>query len=211
MGTSPRSRRKKPLFTGLVEAVGTVRAVRTSSRGARLTIESPLEGLIVGESISVDGVCQTVVVVDGARFSCDVLPETLRVSNLSLLRPLSRVNLERSLALGARLGGHIVNGHVDGTGTVTEVMRRPLGIEITLGPSLLRYLVPKGSVAVNGVSLTVGPSTRNGRFRVFIIPHTWEHTNLRDLKAGSTVNIEVDIIAKHVESLLSRRKGSEQP
>jgi riboflavin synthase len=199
------------LFTGLVEAVGTVRAVRKSLRGARFTIESPLEELVAGESVSIDGVCQTIAAIDGARFSCDVLPETLRVSNFSVFRPGSRVNLERALTAGARLGGHIVNGHVDGTGSVTAVIRKPLGIEIALAPSLLRYVVPKGSIAVNGVSLTVGPSVRNGRFRVFIIPHTWEHTNLANLKAGSTVNIEVDILAKYVERLLSRRNGGEQP
>ena len=199
------------MFTGLVEAVGTVRSVRKSAGGARLAIESPLEGLAPGESVSVDGVCQTVVEVDGRRFSCDVLMETLRVSNFSLLRPGSRVNLERSLAVGARLGGHIVNGHVDGTGSVRRVIRKPISIEIAVEHALLRYIVPKGSVAVNGVSLTVGPSVGNARFAVFVIPHTWEHTNLRDLKAGGTVNIEVDIIAKYVERFLAAKKGSETP
>ena len=136
-----------------------------------------------------------------------MLRETLRVSTFGLLRPGSRVNLERALPAGARLGGHIVNGHVDGTGTVTEVVRKPLGIEIALAPELLKYLVPKGSVAVNGVSLTVGPAVRNGRFTVFVIPHTWEHTNLRYLKTGSTVNVEVDIIAKYVEEFCLHREG----
>jgi riboflavin synthase len=199
------------LFTGLVEAVGTVRSVRKSGEGARLTIESSLEGLVPGESVSVDGVCQTVADVDAARFSCDVLRETLRVSNFPLLRPGSRVNLERSLAAGARLGGHIVNGHVDGTGSVRRVIRKPLSIELAVEPALLRYIVPKGPVAVNGASLTVGPSVRDARFTVFIVPHTWEHTNLRDLKAGGTVNIEVDIIAKYVERLFAAKKGSETP
>lgn len=189
--------------------MGTVRAVRRSALGARLTIESSLEGLIVGESVSIDGVCQTVAALNGARFSCDVMRETLRVSNFPLLRPGSPVNLERALAAGSRLGGHIVNGHADGTGTVTQVIRKPLGLEIAPKPSLLKYLVPKGSVAVNGVSLTVGPSMRNGRFRVFIIPYTWEHTNLKSLGAGSTVNIEVDIMAKYIESFFASKKGSE--
>lgn len=197
------------MFTGLVEAVGTVRSVRRSAGGARLAIESSLDGLVPGESVSVDGVCQTVVDADGGRFSCDVVRETLRVSNFRLLRPGSRVNLERSLAVGARLGGHIVNGHVDGTGSVRRVIRKPLSVEIAVEPALLRYIVPKGSVAVNGASLTVGPSVGNARFRVFIIPRTWEHTNLRDLKAGGTVNIEVDIIAKYVERFLAAKKGSE--
>ncbi len=194
------------MFTGLVEAIGTVRAARKSPDGARLAIETPLEGLAVGESVSVDGVCQTVAAVDGARFSCDVLRETLRVSTFGRLRPGARVNLERALAAGARLGGHIVNGHVDGTGTVTEIVKKPLGIEIALAPELLKYLVPKGSVAVNGVSLTVGPSVRNGRFAVFVIPHTWDRTNLKYLKTGSTVNVEIDVVAKYVETYLAHVK-----
>ena len=199
------------MFTGLVEALGTVRTVRKNSNGARLTIETPLEGLVVGESVSVDGVCQTVAAVDGTRFSCDVLRETLRVSTFGRLRPGARVNLERALAAGGRLGGHIVNGHVDGTGTVTEIVKKPLGIEIALVPELLKYLVPKGSVAVNGVSLTVGPSVKNGRFAVFVIPHTWECTNLKYLKTGSSVNVEIDVIAKYVEKFLAfTKKGGER-
>ena len=199
------------MFTGLVETVGAVRAVRRNAGGVRLTIETPLEGLAVGESVSVDGVCQTVACVDGTCFSCDVLRETLRVSNLGSFRPGSCVNLERALAAGARIGGHIVNGHVDGLGTVTKVVRRPPGMEIALEPALLRYVVPKGSIAVNGVSLTVAPAVKNSRFGVFIIPHTWDHTTLKDLKAGSRVNIEVDIIAKYVEKFFASKKGSEEP
>jgi riboflavin synthase len=199
------------LFTGLVEALGTVRAVRKNPNGARLEIETSLDGLVVGESVSVDGVCQTVAGVERERFSCDVLRETLRVSTFGRIRPGARVNLERALAAGGRLGGHIVNGHVDGTGTVTKVVKKPLGIEIALAPELLKYFVPKGSVAVNGVSLTVGPSVRNGRFAVFVIPHTWEHTNLKDLKTGSSVNVEIDIIAKYVEQYLAHvKKGGER-
>ena len=199
------------MFTGLVEAIGTVRAVRKNSNGARLTIETPLEGLVDGESVSVDGVCQTVAGTDGACFSCDVLRETLRVSTFGRIRPGARVNIERALAAGGRLGGHIVNGHVDGTGTVTEVVKKPLGIEIALAPELLKYLVPKGSVAVNGVSLTVGPSVKNGRFAVFVIPQTWERTNLKYLKTGSFVNVEIDVIAKYVESYLAHaKKGGER-
>ncbi len=199
------------MFTGLVEALGTVRAARKSSSGARLTIETPLEGLAVGESVSVDGVCQTVAAVDGACFSCDVLRETLRVSTLGRFRPGDRVNVERALEAGGRLGGHIVNGHVDGTGTVVKVAKKPLGIEIALAPELLKYLVPKGSVAVNGVSLTVGPSVRNGRFAVFVIPHTWERTNLKYLKTGSSVNVEIDVVAKYVENYLAHaKKGGER-
>jgi riboflavin synthase len=199
------------LFTGLVEAVGAVRSMRSSPNGARLTIESPLEGLLPGESVSVDGACQTVVSAEGGLFSCDVLAETLRVSNFRHLRPGSRVNLERSLGVGARLGGHIVNGHVDGTGRVTKTGGKTSGIEIAAATTLMRYIVPKGSVAVNGVSLTVGPAARNGRFTVYVIPLTRERTNLGSVRVGSTVNIEVDIIAKYVERFLATRKGSEAP
>jgi riboflavin synthase len=195
------------LFTGLVEAVGTVRALRKNSRGAHLTVDSSIEGLTPGESISVNGVCQTVVEIAGNAFSCDVLGETLRVSNVGMLRSGSRVNLERALSADARLGGHMVNGHVDGVGTVTAVLKKPLSITVSAAPALLKYLVPKGAVAVNGVSLTVGPAVRNGRFTVFIIPHTWEHTNLKDTVVGSTVNIEVDIIAKYVEAFCAGKEG----
>jgi riboflavin synthase len=199
------------LFTGLVEALGTVRAVRKNPDGARLTIETPLEGLVPGESVSVDGVCQTVAGVEGNRFFCDVLRETLRVSTFGTIRPGRRVNVERARAADGRLGGHVVNGHGAGTGTVAKIAKKPLGIEIALAPELLKYIVPKGSVAVNGVSLTVGPSVRNGRFAVFVVPHTWERTNLRHLKTGSSVNVEIDIIAKYVERCLAHaKKGGER-
>lgn len=195
------------MFTGLIESIGIVRSSRRLAQGGRLAIETDLAPLALGESVAVDGVCQTVAEIEGSRFSCDVLPETLRATTLGALRPGSRVNLERALEASARLGGHIVNGHVDGTGRVVRIVRRPLAIEIALEPALLRYLAPKGPVAVNGVSLTVGPEIRGGRFAVFIIPHTWEHTNLRDLRAGSAVNVEIDILAKYVERLAAAKDG----
>jgi riboflavin synthase len=188
-----------------------VRAVRKHAAGARLAIETPLVGLVPGESVSVDGVCQTVAAVEGTSFSCDVVSETLRVSTFGRIRAGARVNIERSLPADGRLGGHIVNGHVDGIGTVAAVVKKPLEIRIALAPDLLRYLVPKGSVAVNGVSLTVGPSIRNGRFSVFVIPRTWECTNLQYLRTGSSVNIEIDILAKYIEKYLANiRKGGER-
>lgn len=196
------------MFTGLVETTGVVRSFRRRAGGARLAIESGLADLSIGESVAIDGVCQTVVSIDGGAFACDVLPETLRVTTLGALGPGAVVNLERALAAGGRLGGHIVNGHVDGVGRVTRVARRPLSIEIAVAPALARYLAPKGSVAVNGVSLTVGPAVRGGRFAVFVIPHTWERTNLSRCRPGSVVNIEVDIVAKYVERIVSA-KGSE--
>jgi riboflavin synthase len=192
------------MFTGLIEGTGKVLSLRRSSRGARLRIESPLEGLEVGDSISVNGACQTVAAVSGRTFSCDILPETIRVTNLGLLRAGSPVNLERALEAGGRLGGHIVNGHVDGVGTVVNVTGNPLGLEIEAGSELGRYLVTKGSVAVDGVSLTVGPDPRGGRFRVFIIPHTWKTTTLGRSGPGAKVNIEVDILAKYMERFAAR-------
>lgn len=187
------------MFTGLIEATGKIVTMRRSSRGGRLTIVSSLEGLEIGDSVSVNGACQTVAELKGDIFSCDVLPETLRVTNLGRLRAGSAVNLERALEAGARLGGHIVNGHVDGIGRVVRVIRDPLGIEIDVGRELGRYMVPKGSVAVDGVSLTTGPDPSGGRFKVFIIPHTWKTTTLGKVSPGSRVNIEVDILAKYVE------------
>jgi len=187
------------MFTGLIETTGRVVAMRRSSRGGRLTIASPLEGLEIGESVSVNGACQTVAELGRGSFSCDVLPETFRVTNLGDLRSGSAVNLERALGADARLGGHIVNGHVDGVGKVTRVIRTPLGLEIDAGREPGRYMVSKGSVAVDGVSLTIGPDPAGGRFKVFIIPHTWDSTTLGKARPGSRVNIEVDILAKYVE------------
>ncbi len=194
------------MFTGLIETIGKVVSTRRSSRGGRLTIASSLEGLEIGESVSVNGACQTVAELDGGVFSCDVLPETLRVTNLGRLRAGSAVNLERALEANARLGGHIVNGHVDGVGRVTRVIRDPLGIEIEAGRELGRYLVSKGSIAVDGISLTIGPDPSGSRFRVFIIPHTFETTTLGKVRPGSRVNIEVDILAKYVEKFRTSRE-----
>lgn len=194
------------MFTGLIETTGRVVAMRRSSRGGRLTIASPLEGLEIGESVSVNGACQTVAELGRGSFSCDVLPETLRVTNLGDLRSGSAVNLERALGADARLGGHIVNGHVDGVGKVTRVIRTPLGLEIDAGRELSRYMVSKGSVAVDGVSLTIGPDPAGGRFKVFIIPHTWDSTTLGKARPGSRVNIEVDILAKYVEKFEASRE-----
>ncbi len=194
------------MFTGLIETIGKVVSMRRSSRGGRLMIASPLEGLAIGDSVSVNGACQTVAELKGGDFSCDVLPETLRVTNLGGLKAGSAVNLERALEAGARLGGHIVNGHIDGIGRVTRVIRDPLGIEIDVGRELGRYMVPKGSVAIDGVSLTIGPDPVGGRFKVFIIPHTWDSTTLGKVGPGSRVNIEVDILAKYVEKLQASRE-----
>lgn len=195
------------MFTGLIEDIGTVVSLRRTPKGARLTVRCGMERLEIGESIAVNGVCQTVAALPGVGFGCDLLTETLRVTNLGKLRVGMRVNLERAVRSGERFGGHIVNGHVDGTGRVLSVSKRQARLELLVPKEIFRYIVPKGSVAVNGASLTVGPDPSNGRFEVFIIPHTWEHTNLGDLRRGGEVNIETDIIAKYIEAFTSQGRG----
>ncbi len=198
------------MFTGLIEEVGTVVSLRRSPRGARLEVRCGLKDLELGESVSVNGACQTVAALSRDGFVCDLLPETLRATNLGKLRAGSRVNLERALRPGDRLGGHIVNGHVDGTGRVVSISKRPARIELIVPEELFRYIVPKGSVALDGVSLTVGPDPAGGRFEVFIIPHTWEHTNLGNLVRGSEVNVEIDIVAKYIEAFGRQGRGEKE-
>ncbi len=200
------------MFTGIVEATGTVRAFDSTDRSARLTVDADgfLDGTRVGDSIAVNGVCLTVAGLAGSGFEADVSIETLNRTTLGGLRPGEAVNLEKPLALGARLGGHLVQGHVDGVGRVTA--RRQDGeawwIEITPPPELMRYVVEKGSIAVDGVSLTVA-SVSAERFTVCLIPHTCAVTTFGALDAGARVNLEVDVLAKYVERLLgthSQRK-----
>ncbi|UCF06653.1 MAG: riboflavin synthase [bacterium] len=190
------------MFTGLIEEVGTVVSLRRVRSGGSLTVRTGLADLTEGESIAVSGVCQTVSKKGKGTFSCDLLEETMRATTLGLLRAGSLVNLERAVRPGDRMGGHFVSGHVDGTGTITAVSRRPLSIEIAVDSEMFQFMIPKGSVAVNGVSLTIGPELGHGRFTVFIIPFTWEHTNLHAVREGSKVNIEVDILGKYVYSFL---------
>jgi riboflavin synthase len=196
------------LFTGLIEEMGTVTSLGRSSAGGRLTVRSKFTDLEVGESIAVNGACQTVVRERAGEFSCDLLVETLRVTNLGLLRSGDEVNLERALKAGDPIGGHYVNGHVDGLGVVRSLSKNPFRLEISTATDILTYVVPKGSIAVNGVSLTVGPEPAAGRFEVFIIPHTWEATNLKRLRVGSKVNIEVDILGKYVVNYIKGLRNS---
>ena len=182
-----------------------MRSVRRAGRSLHLTVAANkvLEGIHIGDSIAVNGVCLTVVCFDGDSFTADVMPETFEKTNLKDLSPGAPVNLERTMALGGRFGGHIVQGHVDGTGTVLGMDRHEIAIVVTVGapPEVLRYLVPKGSVAIDGISLTVvdvGPD----RFTVSLIPHSVGHTTMGSRKPGDTVNLEVDILAKYVERLL---------
>jgi riboflavin synthase len=189
------------VFTGIIEELGTVETGDRFSIGCRTV----LSDLTPGASVSVNGVCLTAVDIRTDGFSADLAPETLQRSNLGDLRPGDRVNLERPLMLQTRLSGHIVQGHVDGTG-VLEALRE-LGdgnweLEVRVPQDLDRFLVYKGSIAIDGISLTIA-SVSDGRVRVAIIPHTYEVTNLRSRKVGDRVNIECDVLAKHVDKLLA--------
>jgi riboflavin synthase len=194
------------VFTGLVADLGHVARVDAADDGVRLVVESPLaHELREGESVAVNGVCLTAVEVGGGRFGADVMHETLRRSSLGAVAEGSRVNLELALRADARLGGHVVQGHVDGVGTVTaardEGFARVLTIEAP--EELLRYVVDKGSIAVDGVSLTVAGVDDTG-FSVSLIPETLQRTSLGAATPGTTVNLEADILAKYVEKLLLR-------
>lgn len=207
------------MFTGLVEGIGSVRAVILSGQDMGLTIspQFDMSDTRVGDSISVNGVCLTVTDLSGEGFSVDVSRETLSRSTLGYLKRGEKVNLERALRLNDRLGGHMVLGHVDGMGRILkkEQKDRSWVFRISLESRLSRYLVEKGSVAVDGVSLTVNQCDRNG-FEVNIIPQTGKETTILSKRVGDPVNIETDLIGKYVEKFLQgngfrERKGDQSP
>lgn len=189
------------MFTGLVEEIGTV----LEARGTRLTIaaRTVLEGTRLGDSIAVNGVCLTVVALDGRSFAVEVMPETFRRSNLGRLQAGDAVNLERALPASGRLGGHLVQGHVDGLGRVVHKAREENALWVTIEapPEVVRYLVPRAFIAVDGVSLTVA-RLEGQRFSVSLVPHTQAHITLPRQPVGYLANLEVDIVAKYVERLL---------
>jgi riboflavin synthase len=194
------------VFTGLVEATGTVRAVDPDGDGARIEVATALAGqLNAGDSVAVNGVCLTAVDPGDGGFRADVMAETLRRSSLGPLAPGDAVNIELPLRAGAPLGGHVVQGHVDGTGTVAGVREEGFArvVRVECDPDLLRYVVEKGSIAVDGVSLTVAAVDGAG-FEVSLIPETLERTTLGDAAPGRVVNLEVDVLAKYVEKLVAR-------
>ena len=188
------------MFTGLIEAVGRVGQMTQTGSGLRITIRTQIAvGLTDGESVSVNGVCLTVAQRDATGFSADIGPETARVTTLGRLKADQPVNLERAMPANGRFGGHFVQGHVDGIGTVRDVRIEgdARWVKAVFPPELAPLFVPKGSVALDGVSLTVaalGPD----HFDVMIIPFTWTHTNLSALQAGSLVNLECDVVGKYV-------------
>ncbi len=195
------------MFTGLIADRGRISEIRAGADGARLRIQTRLAAEIAaGDSVAVNGVCLTATSVDAHGFATEAMQETLRRSALAGLGEGDPVNLELSLRAGDRLGGHVVQGHVDGTGTVASIREEGFSrvVEIEADPELLRYLVQKGSVAVDGVSLTVSALGEES-FAVSLIPETLERTTLGALAPGAPVNIEVDVLAKHVERLIGAR------
>jgi riboflavin synthase len=194
------------IFTGLVQDLGTVTAVDATEDGVRLAVRSRLAGeLALGDSVAVNGVCLTATHVDGGEFAADVMHETLRRSALAGIAGGARVNLELPLRASDRLGGHVVQGHVDGVGTVQDVREDGFARVVTIAapPELLRYVVEKGSIAVDGISLTVADLGED-RFSVSLIPETIERTSLGAADPGRPVNLEVDVLAKYVERLVTR-------
>jgi riboflavin synthase len=193
------------VFTGLVQELGTVTAVRRTAGGAHLTIGGALAAQIGrGDSVAVNGVCLTATDVNAASFEADVMEETLRRSSLGGAREGTAVNLELALRASDRLGGHVVQGHVDGTGTVESVDRDGMARVLTVAaaPDLLRYVVEKGSIAVDGISLTVA-SLGDESFTVSLVPETLARTNLGAAAPGDAANLEVDVLAKYVERLVA--------
>lgn len=196
------------MFTGIIEETGKIKSVTIGSASAVLTIEASkvLEDVSDGDSIAVNGVCLTVTSFTDRYFTADVMHETLDRSSLGTLRSGSTVNLERAMKADGRFGGHIVSGHIDGTGIVTDIKRddNATWYTISTSPDITRLIVEKGSIAIDGISLTVA-SVTDSSFRVSIIPHTSAETTLSIRKTGDTVNLENDCIGKYVEKLLQPR------
>lgn len=198
------------MFTGIVEEVGSIKGIQRENNGVRLTVSASvvLGDVAIGDSIAVDGVCQTVESFDSTSFTCFASEVTRGLTTFSAFIPGTRVNLERALTPTSRMGGHIVQGHVDGTGTVRvkKSIQNAQEYEITTSAEIMKYIVERGSVTVNGVSLTV-VKRQSSSFILHLIPETIKETTFPELKEGMNVNIEIDIIAKYVESLLKQGEG----
>jgi riboflavin synthase len=198
------------MFTGLVEGIGEIAQINRMAEGVRLALAPPfpVSELVLGESVSVSGACLTVVAMDAKTFQAEVSPETLARTTLALKKVKDKVNLERALKIGDRLGGHLVTGHVDAVGTVRERREGPnfFTLSIDFLAPLAPFIIEKGSIAVDGVSLTVN-TVQGNRFSVYIIPHTAQKTTLAQLQVGHQVNLETDIIGKYVARLLGPHRG----
>lgn len=217
MGTPPAGKQPeklkeiKRMFTGLVEETGRVISLREDREAWTLWLEANaiLEGLKIGDSVACNGCCLTVVEIQPGRLKFELLEETLRLTNFHALKENALINLERSLPADGRLGGHFVSGHVDAVGTVRRIepMGKNVFLQVAVPPEFLRYVVYKGSITVDGISLTVAEVNEDS-LSVWLIPHTLEVTNLREKKAGDLVNLEFDLLAKYVEKLLSKNRES---
>ncbi|HIP42607.1 MAG TPA: riboflavin synthase [Aquifex aeolicus] len=198
------------MFTGLIEDLGRVIDISVSSKGAKLVVETKLSDIKIGDSVSVNGACLTVTEIRGNKYSFDVSPETLKRTNLGLLRRGDYVNLERALKIGDRLGGHIVQGHVDFTSKIKALkfFGKHYELVIEIPNDWISYIVEKGSIAIDGISLTVNYMQNNSVY-INIIPHTYEKTNLRFRRNGDLVNVETDIIGKYVINYISAYRKKE--
>jgi riboflavin synthase len=199
------------MFTGLVESLGKVASIEMATDSAVITFESVpfADQLQVGDSVSVNGTCLTVTKFDSKSFSVDVMTQTLKLTSLQNLQKGDAVNLERAALVSSRLGGHIVQGHIDGTGSITKLApgEKWLQMDIQFPSDLMKYVVPQGSICIDGVSLTVGSVSDDlNQITVWLIPETLAKTNLSAKKTGDLVNIEVDVLAKYVERLTKRDK-----
>jgi riboflavin synthase len=197
------------MFSGIVESIGTLAEVKPVAEGVRVRIETPLATeLTLGESLAVNGVCLTVILADAGEVHADIGPETARITTLGGLQRGQRVNLERAVPLGGRVGGHLVQGHVDGVATLEQIRPEAGSHWLTFGlpEELARYVIRKGSIAVDGVSLTVAGLGAT-RFDVQIVPFTWQATTLADRRIGDKVNLECDMIGKYVVRTLELTKG----
>lgn len=200
------------MFTGIVEEIGTLNKIKQGPHSAILEIcgKTVLENTRIGDSIAVNGVCLTVTSLHPGTFTADVMHETLNRSTLASLTPGCHVNLERAISANGRFGGHMVAGHIDGAGKIVRIQKDDTAIWFTIQakPEIMRYIVEKGSVAIDGISLTVGKISKNS-FSISAIPHTVKQTILHERKEGDFVNLETDIVGKYVESLLSLGAGTQ--
>lgn len=198
------------MFTGIIEEKGRIEQITEGSKSCRLKISADkiFDDLELGDSVAVNGVCLTVSELTPPSFTADVMPETLRRTGLGTLAKGANVNLERAMQLGGRFGGHIVTGHIDGTGTVTNTVIEDNAVVITINADekIIQYIVEKGSITLDGISLTVA-SVRTDRFTVSIIPHTAKETTILDRKIGDKINIECDIIGKYVKQFNSNQSS----
>lgn len=200
------------MFTGLIEEIGTLKKIDRRGEAMVLGIQAShiMPGLLIGDSVACNGVCLTVTTIAGSLFTVDVMPETYRLSSLKDARTGSPINLERAMAANGRFGGHIVQGHVDGTASIEQIEHNQNAVMFRIKPQqsdLFRYIIPKGSITVDGISLTV-VSVESGSFTISIIPHTLKETVLGHRKPGDTVNIECDVLGKYVEHMLRYREAT---